>query len=327
MTIVTDTLVQVPLKDIVRCRWRDEEDSPDKIRVAKERISRQGFRGHLDGRLLLNGQVEQLNGHNRRAACEEMGFATLPFVVKDYTDEEALDIFLSDNMKEDGQSTGWALGAVRKVVPYLTAQGKALSEAYAIVGSKIGLDSEDVVKLSEMNDALDTKVLSPQVKRLLVPYNAIEYWRKLNQLMLRRSVTLDEQGRHVEEILRSPDVRGRIRTYFCDLLAEAGPAKVVQPRTKRPPFPTACKHFEQLITLLRAHGDDFSEEERKAISDKAKYMLALLPDATQATSTAAFVAPVAPVSTTVDINAIIQAAAMEQVEVEDEDLLEEIPEG
>lgn len=100
-------VVLVPINKIVRCRWRDEDDSPDKILRAVERIGRQGFRGHLNGRPLPDGTIEQLNGHNRKAGCLELGITEIPMMLQAYTDEEALDIFLSDNMKEDAQSTGW----------------------------------------------------------------------------------------------------------------------------------------------------------------------------------------------------------------------------
>src|SRR5271170_14374 len=141
----------IPIDKIVRCRWRDEEDSPDKIRVAVERIGRQGFRGHLDGRPLPNGTVEQLNGHNRKAGCLELGVTEIPMLLQEYTDEQALDIFLSDNMKEDAQSTGWALGSVRKVIPYLVSTGVTKSEALVRLADKIGLEVKQIEKLSEMN--------------------------------------------------------------------------------------------------------------------------------------------------------------------------------
>src|SRR5271154_7111115 len=138
--------IDVPINKIVRCRWRDEEDYADKIRAAEERIGRQGFRGHLDGRPLATVEgwvdyfmvfdpeayptresaeakaqtmpldmVEQLNGHNRKQGCLNLGLTSIRMKIEDYTLAVALDIFLSDNMKEDTQSAGWALGSVRKV--------------------------------------------------------------------------------------------------------------------------------------------------------------------------------------------------------------------
>ena len=275
--------LDVPIKDLLRCRWRDDEDSPEKIAVAIERISRQGFRGRLTGRLLPDGRIEQLNGHNRRNACEQMGFETLPFDVRVYTDEEALDIFLSDNMKEDGQGTGWALGAVRTVVPYYLEQGITLSEAHARLGDKTGLDAKDVERLSAMNSALTASKLSPAVKRLLVPHNAVEFWRKLQELMSVREVPLQEQEFIINGILQSPDVRGRIRTLFNVLLSEVAPIATTAPKAKKTPFVTICRNFDQLAKTLRDSGDDLTDEELLAIVDKAKYVYSLLPDFTGAT--------------------------------------------
>src|SRR5277367_1677483 len=194
-------VVYIPINKIVRCRWRDEEDSPDKVRVAKERIGRQGFRGHLDGVILPDGCVEQLNGHNRVTACRELGMTEIPFVAKAYTDEEALDIFLSDNMKEDAQSTGWALGSVRTVVPYLVSLGMSNSEAQARLADKIGLTVKDIEKLTDMNDALVQGILSPAVKRLPVPYNAVEFWKKLQELMSCRVVISVEHASIISAIV------------------------------------------------------------------------------------------------------------------------------
>lgn len=39
----------VPLENLVRCRWRDEENYPEKIKSAEERIGVQGWRMSIDG--------------------------------------------------------------------------------------------------------------------------------------------------------------------------------------------------------------------------------------------------------------------------------------
>jgi ParB-like nuclease domain len=268
-------VVNVPTNKIVRCRWRDEEDSPDKIRVAVERIGRQGFRGHLDGRPLPDGRVEQLNGHNRKAGCLELGITEIPMMLREYTDEEALDIFLSDNMKEDGQSTGWALGSVRKVIPYLVSTGIAKSEAQARLADKIGLEVSDVKKLAEMNEALDESVLSPAVKRLPVPYNAVEFWRKLQELMKLRFVSLDEQNAIVEKVIAGPDHRRRITNTFSDLLRGEAPLKVVVPRAKTPPFTVACRILQQLADVFQQN--DFEGDEAQTINNLLEFVNNIAP--------------------------------------------------
>jgi len=270
-------VVYIPLNRIVRCRWRDEEDSPDKVRVAKERIGRQGFRGHLDGVILPGGKIEQLNGHNRVTACRELGITEIPFVVKPYTDEEALDIFLSDNMKEDAQSTGWALGAVRTVIPYLISQNMSKSEAQARLADKIGLQVKDIEKLSEMNEALASGILTPAVKRLPVPYNAVEFWRKLQELMSCRHVSLEDQVEILEGVLAGADHRRRITNLFSDLLRNMTPLKVVQPKPKKSPFISVCRYLEQVAEILQQHVEDFGEQEIQIILTKARFVNSLLP--------------------------------------------------
>jgi ParB-like nuclease domain len=284
-------VVQVPIDKIVRCRWRDEEDSPDKIRVGKERIGRQGFRGHLDGRPLPDGTVEQFTGHNRKAACLELGLTHLPMMLKAYTDEEALDIFLSDNMKEDGQSTGWALGSVRKVVPHLISIGKAKSEAHAILADKIGLKVHEVQKLAEMNDALDNGVLSPAVKRLTGPHNAVEFWRKLQDLLKLRFIDVDEQARHIETIVSGPDQRRRITNVFSKIILEAQgvvPPTPKLPKPKESPVVLACRYLDKLAEVLRRAGAEdyeYEEQDKLLIADKLRHVLSVAPTASTESDT------------------------------------------
>lgn len=94
----------VPLNKIVRCRWRDEEDSPDKVADNIKRIGEWGFSRNLQGmrldtveklidylmaadRELYSSRekaeakaltmpldlIEQWVGHHRREACEQLG--------------------------------------------------------------------------------------------------------------------------------------------------------------------------------------------------------------------------------------------------------------
>lgn len=277
-TLTLGEVILIPINDIIRCRWRDEEDSPDKVRVAKERIGRQGFRGHLDGVALPDGRVEQLNGHNRVTACRELGLTEIPFMVKSYTDEEALDIFLSDNMQEDAQSTGWALGAVRSVIPYLVSSGKIESEAQARLADKIGLKIADIQELSAMNSALDDTVLSPAVKRLPLN-NAVQFWRKIQELMSCRYVGLDEQASIIEVVVSGPDQRRRIINMFAELLRNMTPLKVVQPKAKKSPFVSVCRYLEQAAEELQQHAEDFGEREIEIVIGKAAFVNSLLPTA------------------------------------------------
>jgi hypothetical protein len=266
----------VSITKISRCRWRDEDDSPEKIRVAKERIARQGFRGHLDGRQLPDGAVEQLTGHNRVAACKELGIKTIPFVIKNYTDEEALDIFLSDNMKEDGQGTGWALGAVRKVMDYHQKEGKTAEESRYYLAKAIGVEATGIVRLSEMNTAIDKGDLTAQVKRILLPDNAVEYWRKLKELRGYRDVPLSEQNAQIENIVASKDTRGKIRILFCEALKEMRPPKTAT-RIPLPANIIAENMFDKLISFLTKNMSDFEEEDVKSLSKKLDYICTLFP--------------------------------------------------
>lgn len=207
-------------------------------------------------------------------------------VLKAYTDEEFLDIFLSDNMKEDGQSTGWALGSVRKVVPYLMAEtGITKSEAHAILADKIGLQPHEIQKLTDMNAALDAGILSPSVKRLLSPHNAVEFWKKLQELLTIRLMDEAEQARHIDYIIAGPDQRRRVTNTFSKLIQEAQAANP-QAVTPKPPKQKVTPAIEALRALdkaaaafRRGQAEDFEYDEQDIllIADKMKYLASVAP--------------------------------------------------
>src|SRR5271166_7101092 len=101
------------------------------------------------------------------ASCEELGTwyiwgkeylgkgTLIPFLLRDEPKEEIRRIFLSDNMKWDSQSCGWAIGAIRTVVPDMMANGICKSEAYAYVAGECGLDLEDIEVLAEADEAIE----------------------------------------------------------------------------------------------------------------------------------------------------------------------------
>src|SRR5271157_5238090 len=131
--------------------------------------------------------VEQWVGHNRKASCEELGTwyiwgkeylgkgTLIPFLLRDEPKEEIRRIFLSDNMKWDSQSCGWAIGAIRTVVPDMMANGICKSEAYAYVAGECGLDLEDIEVLAEADEAIERGLMSPAIKRL-TPANGVLFW-------------------------------------------------------------------------------------------------------------------------------------------------------
>ena len=149
------------------------------------------------------------------------------------------------------------------------------SEAQARLADKIGLEVKEIEKLSEMNIALDNSLLCPGVKRLPVPYNAVEFWRKLQELMKLRFVSLDEQIAIIEKIISGPDHRRRITNTFSDLLRGEAPLKVVLPRTKTPPFITACRILQKLADVFEQN--DFESDEAQTLNNLLEYVTNVAP--------------------------------------------------
>lgn len=270
-------IVMVDTNKIRRCRWRDEDDSKEKIERAVERIQRQGYRGHLDGILHPDGHIEQLNGHNRLAACKILGLQYMPFDLTPRTLDEYRDIFLSDNLKEDGQDAGWALGAIRKLVPEYIAEGKTQEGAFEIIAKSTRMDLDDVRKMfKSVLPALDNKVLTPKIKRLSPPRDAIEFWQKMQELQRQRAVSMGEQDSIVEQVVASPSPRGKIRTLFCDLLKRVRPPRRTRPQT--PAEEAAFSHLQKASDIFRESGDDFSAEGKRCFLKQLDYLNTMRPD-------------------------------------------------
>lgn len=300
----------VPLNKIVRCRWRDEEDSPDKVKDAIKRIGEQGFRYNLQGMrldtveklieyLMVSDRelyptrelaeikavtmpldlIEQWVGHHRREGCHQLGTwyiwtlehegkrDLVPFILKDVSAcmEEARTIYLSDNMKNDQQLAGWAIGNVRKMLPDLISSGMAKSEAHAYLAKEMGLQPRDIEKLAEISKGLIGGVVSPAIKRL-TPDNATEFWRVLNQTLALTPVTLDLQKEIIDESFDSKNPRKSIGNAFSAIKASLPELqKVVVPKPPKAPETVALQLAWKLYQILQR--EDFEDDAKQRINE------------------------------------------------------------
>jgi hypothetical protein len=227
--------------------------------------------------------IEQLVGHNRVAGCRQLGTwyiwareeegkrDVIPFVLKDVSKEEARRIYLNDNMKNDTQSAGWAIGNVRKMVPDLMSSGMARSQAIAILSRDMDLSVKAIERLAEIGRGLAAGIVSPAIKRL-TPENAVEMWRLLVGHPV--PVPFEAQKEMIDESFGSSNPRKSIGNYFSTLREALPPQMQVvipkAPKRKQSPFEDAAKYLPKVFAAFqRAQDEDYewTEEETLVIAD------------------------------------------------------------
>jgi hypothetical protein len=208
--------------------------------------------------------IEQWVGHNRVGSCLELGTwyiwgkehlgkgTLIPFLLRDEPKEEIRRIFLSDNMKWDTQSCGWAIGAIRTIVPDMMAAGVCKSEAYAYVAGECGLDLEDIEVLAEADEAMDHGVMSLAIKRL-TPANGVLFWVTLKAFLVLSPMSIAQQDKIVDQSFKARDQRRSITNQFSDI-RNALPKlpKPVVTKQKKSPDDAVLQHLYKALTLLQS---------------------------------------------------------------------------
>jgi hypothetical protein len=230
--------------------------------------------------------VEQWVGHNRKEGCRQLGTwyiwsrenegmrDVIPFVLKDVSKEEAQNIYLSDNRKNDHQSAGWALGNVRKMLPDLISSGMVKSEANAHLAKQMGLSVKAIEKLVEINKGLVEGVVSPAIKRLR-PDDAVEFWKLLVGITVHVPVTFERQKEIITDSFDSVNPRKSIGNAFSDLRAALPQLpKLVVEKTRKSPDQVALQTAHKLATILQ--NEDLEDETKQRINEEYVPLIAKL---------------------------------------------------
>lgn len=253
----------------------------------------------IKARTMPLDMIEQWVGHNRVASGHRLGTwyiwsrehegkrDLVPFVIKDTaTLDEARTIFLSDNMAFDGQTTGWAVGAARKILPELFDKGMGKSEAYAWLADEVGLDGSQIPTLLELGAAFKAGILCSAAKRLR-PDAGVDFWKRLQELNVMRlsPLPLDEQARYVSTIVKGPNQPKRVSYVFIQLREEALAENPQAPLPKSPKkkatlSETAIKGLRLAVDAFRkAREEDFEykDQELSLISELMQYLNSVAP--------------------------------------------------
>ena len=90
-----------------------------------------------------NGErYELISGHRRKAACELLGIATLPIIIKDMTREEAIITMVDSNIQREHILPSEKAFAYKMKMDALKAQGKRTDLTSSQVGTKLRTDEQ-----------------------------------------------------------------------------------------------------------------------------------------------------------------------------------------
>ena len=162
-TVITD----VPVKDLHTFydhpfRVLDDE----KMEETVESIREYGVLMPGIVRPRKGGGYEIIAGHRRKRACEIIGLETMPVVIRNYTDDEAVVAMVDSNIQREDILPSEKARAYRLKFEAVKHQGKEGGRSYDKIGEAAGESAKTVQRylaLSNLSDELIERVDSKQI--------------------------------------------------------------------------------------------------------------------------------------------------------------------
>ncbi len=102
MSTTKEAIVQIPLDRIQPFKDHPFRVEPDEaMEQLKESIQRNGVLTAATVRPLSDGMYEMVSGHRRMAVCKELGIETIPSVVRNLSDDEAILQMVESNQQRE----------------------------------------------------------------------------------------------------------------------------------------------------------------------------------------------------------------------------------
>ena len=141
------------------------------------------------------GGYELVSGHRRKRACELAGLATMPVLVRELDDDEAVLIMVDSNLQRERILPSEKAFAYRMKLDAMKHQGKRKCMTYVPVGQKLGQTSREMLAANSP----DSNTQIQRYIRLTYLLPALLQMVDENKLVLRPAVeisylTLEEQG-------------------------------------------------------------------------------------------------------------------------------------
>ena len=112
------------------------------------------------------GGYEIISGHRRKRACEIIGLETMPVVIRNYTDDEAVVAMVDSNIQREDILPSEKAHAYRLRFEAIKHQGKEGGSSFEQIGDVAGESAKTVqryIALSNLSDELLERVDSKQV--------------------------------------------------------------------------------------------------------------------------------------------------------------------
>ena len=169
--LATDQIVEVKLTELYPFRGHPFLVLDDaKMEETTESIKNYGVLNPGLVRPRSSGGYELISGHRRKRGCELAGKETMPVIVRNYTDDEAVVVMVDANIQRENLLPSEKARAYKMKLEALKHQGKGLDgqeDTAALVGKKAGDSGRTVqryIRLTELIPELLDMVDSGKIK-------------------------------------------------------------------------------------------------------------------------------------------------------------------
>lgn len=188
----TDQIVEIPLSELHPFKEhpfqvRDDE----KMEETVESIRNYGILNPGLVRPRAEGGYEVVAGHRRKRGCELAGKATMPVLIRDYTDDEAVVIMVDSNIQRENILPSEKAFAYRMKLEAMKHQGaKGSGDTADLVGKEAGDSGRKVqryIRLTELLPELLDMVDNGKIK--FIPAVSLSYLTNEEQSWVFKCIT------------------------------------------------------------------------------------------------------------------------------------------
>ena len=194
----------IPLADLTPFRnhpFKVKED--EEMAQLMRSIADVGVLSPALARPLPDGGYELISGHRRLAACKALGMDTMPVIIRDLTDEEAVITMVDSNLQREHILPSEKAFAYKMKMEALKSQGKRTDltlsqvatklDAAAEIGKRVGESRDQVFRYIRLTNLIpDILKLVDEGKIALTPAVELSYLQPSEQEMLFSVMDSDE---------------------------------------------------------------------------------------------------------------------------------------
>lgn len=237
-----DKIIEVPIADL-----HEFKDHPFHVRDNEEMLDLAdsiGEHGVLNPALVrprTEGGYEIVAGHRRKRGCEINGIATMPVIVRDYTDDEAVVVMVDSNIQRENILPSEKAFAYKMKLDAIRHQGVKndnADEAATLVGKEAGDSARKVQRYIRLTELLPELLYMVDTGKIKVsPAVTLSFLTKQEQEWVFACVTEKGAGMNgnVADRLKQHSEDGKLNELAVELILcekKKAPVKVTLPENK-----------------------------------------------------------------------------------------------